>query len=247
MRSTLHSWAVAIALILVALLAPLTLGVTTAPQFQAVLLHVGLASSPTALTATNGRLDVNINGGAPSLKAGGGTGTLKASGVVCDTIAGTCSCTAFTDAGVQNQWNVITCTLPASTLAVNGDGIEIEIPWIMAANANAKSYQAYWNGGTCSGTNAAMCTTGTQIFSLGTSNSANSAWHRVRIRRTSSGNQRIEESTATAATIQDTTVLTAAVTDTGTIAIAFGCRNTSAAAACSGTVTPSITIKNFSQ
>jgi hypothetical protein len=250
----LKAWTLPVAALLVSvLLLPILPTVRLhGAQFQAVLLHVGLASSPTALTATNGRLNVSVNGGNPSFTtvtatAGSGTGTFKSSGVLCDTIAGTCGCTAFTDAGVQNQWNVITCTLPASTLATNGDGIEIEVPWLMAANANAKSYQAYWNGGTCSGTGASMCATGTSIFSLATSNSANSAWHRFRIRRTSSGNQRIEETTFVGATTQDTTVTTAAVTDTGTIAFAFGCRNTAAAAACSGAVGPSITIKNFSQ
>jgi hypothetical protein len=177
-------------------------------------------------------------------KAGSSTGVFKASGIVCDTIAGSCSCTTMTDAATQNQWNVITCTLPASALATNGDEIEGVIEFNAAANANTKEFQAYWNGGTCSGTGATMCSTGTSLWGAGvtTTTNANSVRARFRVIRSSSGNQDLISTLAASTAILGQGATTATVTDTNTIAISFGGRNTSAAAATFGTPTAKMRI-----
>jgi hypothetical protein len=182
-----------------------------------------------------------------TVKAGSSTGTLKAGGMLCSTLAGTCSCSTYSDASVQNQWNVITCTIPASALASVGDALEIEIGWKGAANANAKAIQFYWNGGTCSGTNAAMCTTGTQVFSIGTSTSGVSVGHRIRIEKSGSSTQNIFEMSTAATSVADTFTTTASVTDTNTIPIAWGIRNTAAAAASAQSPNPEITVRYLGQ
>lgn len=210
---------------------------------NAVLVYGSSSGVPQVVKSTTNALWVSLQGGVPpSLTAGSGTGAFKPSGNICDTAAGTCSCTTFADASVQNQWNVITCTIPASTLIANGDLLEVAIDWKLAANANTKEYQSYFNGGTCSGSGAAMCSTGTQFFALTSTGSGTSVIHRFRATRTASNTQRLSEFTSTANSLQDTFTTTAAVTDTGTIPFAFGVRNQSAAATSVGNVVPQMTI-----
>lgn len=172
-------------------------------------------------------------------KGGTGTGTFKAGGQICDTVGGTCSCSTMTDAATINQWNVITCTLPASSLAANGDEILLTIEFQNANNANTKEYQAYWNGGTCSGTGATMCSSGTSLWGSGitTTSAATLLSATGRIKRTTSGNQDLLSRIMSSTAIIGTGATTASVTDTNTIAIAFGGRNTSASAATFGTPT----------
>lgn len=174
------------------------------------------------------------------------TATLKASGTICSTLAGTCSCTTFTDASVQSQWNVITCTLPIVLKAV-GDEVVIDVDWTTANNANTKTYQFYLNGGTCSGSGGSMCSTGTQVSSNSTTNVASPVTQRTYVKKTGSGTQMYNGTLTVSTSIQNNYASTASITDTGTIAIAFGVTNTSAAAASVTAPNPIITIKYFAQ
>ena len=65
---------------------------------------------------SSGYMGVSVGAGAITNYAGTGAGTFTPTGLLCSTLKGTCGCTAATDASVQNQWNVITCTIPASVL-----------------------------------------------------------------------------------------------------------------------------------
>lgn len=185
----------------------------------------------------------------PSFQAGTGTGSFKGSGVICDTNAGTCSCSTFTDSSVQNQWNVITCTVPASTLAVNGDELRVSVDFNAAANGNTKEFQMFWNGGTCSGNSAAMCSTGTNLWGTGvtTTTNGNSIRAFSRIKRTASGAQNLFSTVSASTAVIGQAATTASVTDTNTIAISFGTRNTSAAATTAQAPTPTMTIQLFKQ
>jgi hypothetical protein len=167
-----------------------------------------------------------------TVKGGGGTGTLKASGTICNTTAADCGAVAYSDAGVINQWNVMSLTLPASTLATNGDTLKVRIVAQLATNANTKGWQLWFGGGTCSGTNASCCTTGTQIFSDGSASSNVTTISDYYVTRTSSGNQQVNGVTFTGATsIQSIDNVSTAITDTGTIPIVYCARNVSAGAA----------------
>lgn len=185
----------------------------------------------------------------PKSTAGGGAGTFKSSGILCDSVAGSCGCTTFTDAGVQNQWNVLTCTLPAATLATNGDEIRMLVEYEAAANSNTKEMQVFWNGGTCGGTSAALCTTGTTAWGTGVTNTSSGASMTAsfRIKRTASGAQStfaiMRASTANIG--QDAKAAT--VTDTAAIPVVFGIRNTAAAAASTQAPTPTMTIQYLGQ
>jgi hypothetical protein len=166
-----------------------------------------------------------------TVKGGTGTGTLKASGIICNSLAANCGTVAYTDAATINQWNVMSVTLPASTLAATGDMIEILFDAKTAANANAKAFQLYFNGGTCSGTGATCCSSGTQVFSDGNSNSGLIQMARDLVFKTGSGTQNISDLSVGSTSIQSANALTASVTDTGTIPIVLCARNTAASAA----------------
>lgn len=176
--------------------------------------------------------------GPGDLVAVGSGGLMRLGGVVCSSLAGTCTCTAFVDAATINQWNFFQCTIPASALARNGDTLFVEIDWKNANNANTKQSQGYWNGGTCGGTGASMCTTGTQAFS-GSSATTNGGYDWFKVQRVSSGNQAVMGFQGTQYFNQYTA---ATVTDTATVPIMWGVRNTSASAASVTTPNPSITV-----
>jgi len=178
-------------------------------------------------TDSNGALNVVVS----TVQAGSGTGTLKISGDVCDSVAASCGCTTYADTATLNTWNLQTCTLPASTLATNGDDVEAIIDGKTANNANNKEFQVYWNGGTCGGTGAAACTTGTQLFDSTTATQANTIGIRARFKRSTSGNQLIFFTIRASTAFLNQGATTAAVTDTATIPVVLAARNTSAGAA----------------
>lgn len=216
---------------------PDTLRVLT--DANSVLLVTGLAqtlplSQPTQFSNTrlktdaNGNLQVVLIG----TTAGASTTTFKAGGMLCNTSAADCSTVAYVDAGVINQWNVMSLTLPASSLTNNGDSVKVRVIGQLATNANTKAYQLYWGGGTCSGTGATCCSTGIQIFSDGSTGSNVTTISDYLATRVSSGNQQINGITYTGATsISSVDNVATTATDTAIIPIVYCARNTSAGAA----------------
>lgn len=167
-----------------------------------------------------------------TVNAGGGTGTMKASGLLCSTNAANCGAVAYTDAGVINQWNVMSLTVPASTLAVNGDALKVRVAAQLATNANTKGWQLYIGGGTCSGTGATCCATGTQVYSDGSASSNFATISDYLVTRTGASTQQVNGVTYTGpASISSVDNVSGASTDTSTMLIAYCARNTSAGAA----------------
>lgn len=166
--------------------------------------------------------------------------------VLCSSLAGTCSCTGLTDASTQNTWNVMSCQLPAGTLLAAGDYIDVIITARAAANTNAKEFQLYWNGATCSGTNATMCSSGTQLSSAGSSTSGVQVDSRSQAIKTGASTQNLNDLTILATSISSHVITTATATDTGAVQISWGVRNTAAAAA-SVQGTPTLTIVAHNQ
>jgi hypothetical protein len=177
-----------------------------------------------------------------TVKGGSGTGTLKASGTICDTDSATCSCTTFTNSNVINTWNVITCSIPASTLASTGDRLEISVDSLASNNANTKEIQFYFGAPSCGGTGAAMCVSGTLLASASTATTANSVTAFGKIKRTGSSTQNTFGTLRASTAFLAQSAAAAAVTDTGAILVAFGCRNTSAGAACMDAPLPTMSI-----
>lgn len=163
----------------------------------------------------------------PPLTAGSGTGTFKAGGIIGQVL------TAITDASVQNQWNVATMSIPANTLATNGDTIEFDVGWVTAANANSKSSQMYFSLGTatCSGSAATLCNTGCQLQTNATTGSAVNDVNKFYIVRTSAGNQKFFGQVLTGTAVLATYLGTCTIDETLVTQLAFGVTNTAAAAA----------------
>lgn len=163
---------------------------------------------------------------------GSGTGTYKSDGLICSTAAAGCGSVAYVDAATVNQWNVMSVTLPASTLVTNGDTLDIDAYVQTATNANTKAFQLYWGGGTCSGTGASCCASGTQVYSDGTSGSNVAYLSKYSLMRIASGTQTYTGFNAVgAASLTGVLQGNPSVTDTATIPIVFCARNTSASAA----------------
>lgn len=191
-------------------------------------------SQPTQFSNTRLATDAsnNLIVALAGVTAGASTTTFKAGGMLCNTSAADCSTIAYVDAGVINQWNVMSLTLPASSLTNNGDSVKVRIIGQLATNANTKAYQLYWGGGTCSGTGATCCSTGTQIFSDGSTGSNVTTISDYLATRVSSGNQQINGITYTGATsISSVDNVATTATDTAIIPIVYCARNTSAGAA----------------
>lgn len=178
-----------------------------------------------------------------SVVSGAKLAPLPPTKTICSTLAGTCGCTTYVDAGVINQWNVITCLLPAATLVANGDNVDVHVTAQLATNANTKGYQLYWNGGTCSGTGGSCCASGTQVFSDGSSGTNVTTISDYLVTRTSSSNQVLNGITYTGgSSISSIDQVTSTATDTGTILVAYCARNTAAGAATLQAPNPAITI-----
>lgn len=196
-----------------------TISGLTAVASGQVLASAGTTTAP-AYTATPSVTSVTVKGGT-------GTGTLKAGGIIAQML------TSITDASVQNQWNVGSVAIPANTLAVDGDTLQIQVAYTLATNANTKPYQLYFaaSSATCSGSGATVCNSGCQLQSNSTTSSALSAIDIYTITRTSSGNQKYYGTLPITSSIQRTDLGVCAITDTAATQIAFGIRNNDAAAA----------------
>lgn len=199
---------------------------------SAALSKIACATAGTLFTGgTPGSCTANPSVTSVTAKGGASTQTFKAGGRLCDTLAANCSAVAYSDASVQNQWNVMSLTIPASVLNATGDALVVHIAAKTAANANTKNFQAYWNGGTCSGSGASCCASGTQLYSDASTGSgvAFSSTHTVK--KSGSAAQILDgQSYAGAATIASADYTTGSATESGTIPVAFCARNTSAAA-----------------
>jgi hypothetical protein len=140
--------------------------------------------------------------------------------------------TSVVDAAVQNQWNVVSCAIPANTLARNGDSLVVELAWHMAANTNTKRYQLYWSlaSAVCSGTDATLCTSGCQLATNSTALSAVSAVARQTITRTAVGAQTVYGFQPLATSNQRTDAAACTIDETAAAKITWGIRNEDAAA-----------------
>lgn len=161
----------------------------------------------------------------PSVTSVGIRGSAKAAGGLCSSIAGTCSCSAFSDGGTVNTWNVQTCTIPAAQLANNGDHLEMREVVKKAATSDNIEIQWWWNGSTCSGTGAQACSAGTKTLDITSTTSGAEFTLTQSVWRTSSGNQKIQDLSISATSISNHSTTTASVTDTNTIPIVFAWRN----------------------
>ncbi len=171
---------------------------------------------------------LQLSGQTTTFSAGTGTGSIKASGIICSNL------TNVTDAATQNTWNLITCTIPANTLVTNGDTLKVESWGLLAANANAKEYQLEYTAttDTCSGTNAAICLAGCNILDSNTTASAAAQGFMLEFVKTGATTHKASGYALTASSVQANTA-NAACTSTDTVdnQIVVGWRNTAAAAA----------------
>lgn len=197
-----------------------------------VLVSAGTGTAP-AYSATPSVTSLTV-------KVGGGSGTAKAGGIVCQDITNP-------DTSTQNAWNYKTCTVPAAALVANGDQITCDFALRFATNANTKAWQFYSNGGTCSGNGAAACGTGDQLFASSTTGSAIRTFTHAIITRTGSNAQSVYGMTSIDTSFQTSSVVGTA-TESGSIPVVVAYRNESAAAATTNTlIAPTLTcaVKNF--
>lgn len=159
-------------------------------------------------------------------RAGSGTSTFRSSGLFANWAR------SVADTALLNDWNVVTIPIPANTLSVNGHTARLYLGYLGANNANTHEIQAYYAASTsvCSGTGAAMCTTGCLVLP-GITNAAAFANQiiDVAIVRTAAATQdylRFLNGNNTA-----TAVGTCAIDTTAATKFVFGSRNTTAAAA----------------
>ncbi len=165
---------------------------------------------------------------------------------LCDTSVPNCSAVAYVDAGVQNQWNVMSVLLPASTLQTVGDTIDIQVNAQTATNANVKAMQLYLGGTTCTGSGGSCCAAGAQFFSVGPTTSNGGFVARATVHKTGTNAQLLSGSAQAAASVLATANTVGAVTDSGTIPLVFCATNTSASAA-TLQGTPEITVRRIPQ
>lgn len=175
-----------------------------------------------------------LNGPFP---AGTGTGTYKPAGMLAWS-------TTYTDAAVQNQWNVLTTTIPANTFITAGDTVQIDVRAQTAANANTKVLDLFFNGATCSGTGASCCATGTSIAAIGTTSSAAATVWTYRISHYTANLLVTSGFTINALTVASAAAGSVAATESGPIDVVLCTRNTSAAAATTSGV-PSMALTYF--
>lgn len=161
-----------------------------------------------------------------NLTAGGGTSTLRVGGLLT-------TGRSVTDTATQNDWQVTSVALDAALLNTNGQTIKWELGLLGANNANTHEYQAYFanSSSVCSGSGAAMCTTGCIILPGVTNTTAfNGEEFQVRITRTGSSTQDYTRALHGGGNTSHTTG-TCSITDTSAMKLVFGTRNTTAAAA----------------
>lgn len=139
-----------------------------------------------------------------------------------------------TDAATQNQWNTMTCAIPANTLVTNGDRLTVKIPSLLASNTNAKEYQTWWalSTATCSGSNSDLCDSGCKLISSNTSSSGVGNVGEIDVFKTGSATQKYAGHYITSTSIQSNSVSsTCTVNEAAATQITAGWRNTAAAAA----------------
>ena len=159
--------------------------------------------------------NVGIGTAAPasklSLQAGTGTADARVGGmlVVNTSIVGT-------DANT-NEKDLATYTIPANTLAVNGQGIRVHASGVVAANGNDKTIKLYFDG-------VAVITTG-----VITDNNKNWVLDAL-VHRIGAGSQRLDAQGQHDATMLSTVSNTDAADETGTIITKITGQNGSASA-----------------
>lgn len=166
----------------------------------------------------------------PVSAVGTSSQTYKAGGLICSTVTANCSTVQYTDAGVQNQWNVMSVSIPAKALITVGDELVIDVTGQTASNANAKVFQLFLGGTTCSGTASNCCSGGKNITSDGlTLNNVGFTSHYA-IDRSGASTQWIGGFSMGGTTIGDITQTTGTITDTAAIPLVWCARNTAASA-----------------
>jgi hypothetical protein len=163
----------------------------------------------------------------PALQAGTGTATAKPAGLVCQ------NAVSVVDSATQNTWYTTTCSVPANTLATDGDTLTVEAPNFLANNSNTKGFQVWYTLTTanCTGqTSGSACTTGCLIVSGTTSGSNQGLQQKVTISRTGSATEVGYGGSHTGGAIVATGYASCAIDTTANGQIVFGTRNTSAAA-----------------
>jgi hypothetical protein len=145
--------------------------------------------------------------------------------------------TSLADASMQNTWNVVSCAIPANTLARNGDTLVVELAWHAAANTDRKRSQLYWSlasavcGGTDAAPDAALCTSGCQVTSNSTVSSAIAEIAIQTITRTAAGAQTVYGFQPAAASNQRTDAAACTIDETAAATITWAVRNEDASAA----------------
>lgn len=175
-------------------------------------------------------LAVWLSGAVLSAQVGGGG--VSQQGTKTKTPSVTCQqLTNPVDAAVQNQWNVITCAVPANTLVADGDQLDIQVGALLSANTNTREFQFYWSlaSATCSGTGASLCNSGCQLQQGTTTTNAAQALGSFSVIRTGAGAQKKIGTMIVTAGIGSTA--TCSIDETQATQVVAGFRNTTAAAA----------------